>query len=64
VASAPSQNRVGDVGSGATVIQGKDIVVGFTAEQVRLLIEAATKGADEKVAEASRRLGVTSASAI
>ena len=35
------------------------VTVGFTAEQVRELIEAATKGADEKLAELSRRLGVT-----
>ena len=36
-----------------------DVTVGFTAEQVRTLIEAATRGADEKIAEAGRQLGVT-----
>jgi hypothetical protein len=50
---------VGDVGTGATVLQGKHLSVGFTAEQVRALIEAATKGADERLAEVSRQLGVT-----
>jgi hypothetical protein len=36
-----------------------DIIVGFTADQTRALIEAATQGADEKVAETGHRLGVT-----
>jgi tetratricopeptide (TPR) repeat protein len=54
------QFQVGNVGPGATVLQGENIsVIGFTAEQVRTLIEAATKGANESVAEAGRRLGVT-----
>ena len=59
MASGKSQYFIGDVGSGATVLQGQHLSVGFTAEQVRALIEAATKGADERVAEASRWLGVT-----
>src|SRR5690348_8187867 len=57
--SGPSHYLVGDVGPGATVLQGEHLSVGFTAEQVRALVEAATKGADERVAEVSRRLGVT-----
>src|SRR5215510_2790746 len=57
--SSASHYLVGDVGAGATVLQGEHLSIGFTAEQVRTLIEAATKGADEKVAEVSRRLGVT-----
>src|SRR3984893_14908864 len=57
--SGASQYLIGDVGGGATVLQGEHLSVGFTAEQVRALIEAATKGADERVAEASRSLGVT-----
>ena len=35
-----------------------DVRVGFTVEQVRELIDAAMKGADEKVARASRLLGI------
>jgi hypothetical protein len=35
------------------------VTVGYTAVEVRALIEATTRGADEKVAEASSRLGVT-----
>ena len=57
--SDASQYHIGNVGAGATVLQGEHLSVGFTAEQVRLLIEAATKGADERVAQASRWLGVT-----
>jgi hypothetical protein len=57
--SSVSHYLVGDVGTGATVLQGKHLSVGFTAEQVRALIEAATKGADERLAEVSRQLGVT-----
>ncbi len=57
--SGASRYLIGDVGAGATVLQGEHLSVGFTAEQVRMLIEAATRGADEKVAEVSRRLGVT-----
>src|SRR5437763_6198169 len=57
--SGGSHYLVGDVGAGATVLQGEHLSVGFTAEQVRMLIEAATRGADERVAEASHRLGVT-----
>src|SRR6516162_6487928 len=57
--SSASHYLVGDVGVGATVLQGEHLSVGFTAEQVRTLIEAATKGADERLAEVSRRLGVT-----
>jgi hypothetical protein len=33
--------------------------VRFTAEQVRDLIDAAMKGADEKIAQGSRQLSVT-----
>ena len=43
----------------AETINIRDVTVGSTAEQVRTLIEAATTGADEKVAEAGRQLGVT-----
>jgi tetratricopeptide (TPR) repeat protein len=43
----------------AQTIKISDVTVGFAAGQVRELIEAATRGADEKVAEASRQLGVT-----
>jgi tetratricopeptide (TPR) repeat protein len=57
--SGASHYLVGNVGAGATVLQGEHLSVGFTAEQVRALIEAATKGADERVAEVSHRLGVT-----
>src|SRR5437763_1211919 len=57
--SGASHYLVGDVGAGATVLQGEHLSIGFTAEQVRALIEAATKGADERVADVSRRLGVT-----
>ncbi|HXA70386.1 MAG TPA: tetratricopeptide repeat protein [Stellaceae bacterium] len=57
--SGASQYLIGDVGGGAIVLQGEHLSVGFTADQVRALIEAATKGADERVAEASRWLGVT-----
>ena len=57
--SGALQYLIGNVGAGATVLQGDHVSVGFTAEQVRALIEAATKGADERVAEASRCLGVT-----
>jgi hypothetical protein len=57
--SGASHYLVGDVGAGATVLQGEQLSVGFTAEHVRTLIEAATKGADERLAEVSRRLGVT-----
>ncbi len=57
--SGRSQFRVGDVGAGATVLQGEKLSIGFTAEQVRALIEASTKGADERIAEISRQLGVT-----
>ena len=57
--SGASHYLVGDVGAGATVLQGEHLSIGFTAEQVRALIEAATKGADERLAEVSRRLGVT-----
>ena len=57
--SGASPYLIGDVGAGATVLQGEHLSVGFTAEQVRALIEAATKGADKRVAEASRWLGVT-----
>ena len=57
--SSASHYLVGDVGVGATVLQGEHLSVGFTAEQVRVLIEAATKGADERLAGLSRRLGVT-----
>ena len=57
--SSASHYLVGDVGVGATVLQGEHLSVGFTAEQVRVLIEATTKGADERLAEVSRRLGVT-----
>ena len=59
MASGALQYLIGNVGAGATVLQGDHVSVGFTAEQVRALIEAATKGADERVAEASRCLGVT-----
>jgi len=57
--SGASLYHVGDVGAGATVLQGEHLSVGFTAEQVRVLMEAATKGADERLAGLSRRLGVT-----
>src|SRR5262245_7050552 len=57
--SGASGYHVGDVGVGATVLQGEHLSVGFTAEQVRLLIEAATKGMDERLAVVSSRLGVT-----
>src|SRR6516162_7457577 len=57
--SGASRYLIGDVGAGATVLQGEHLSIGFTAEQVRVLIEAATKGADERVAEVSRRFGVT-----
>jgi len=55
------QYRVGNVGAGARVAQGANIIwiEGFTADQVRALIEAATRGADEKLAALSQRLGVT-----
>jgi hypothetical protein len=47
-----------DVGVGRDLnISG--VTVGFTWEQVRALIEAERQGADEKIAEAGRRLGVT-----
>ena len=40
--SGASHYLVGDVGAGATVLQGEHLSIGFTAEQVRVLIEAAT----------------------
>jgi hypothetical protein len=44
----------------AETINIRDVTVGgFTAEQVRTLIEAATTGVGEKVAEVSHQLGVT-----
>jgi hypothetical protein len=47
-----------DVGVGRDLnISG--VTVGFTWEQVRALIEAERQGADEKIAEAGRQLGVT-----
>jgi hypothetical protein len=57
--SGGSQFQIGDVGAGATVLQGENLSIGFTAVQVRELIEATTKGADERIAEISRQLGVT-----
>ena len=43
MAPGASHYLVGDVGAGATVLQGEHLSVGFTAEQVRMLIEVATK---------------------
>ena len=40
-------------------IRIEGVTVGPTAEEVRALIEAVTRGADEKIIEISRRLGVT-----
>ncbi len=48
-----------DVGSGATVVQGDNNFIGLSAEAVQGLIEAATRGVSEKVAEVSRQLGVS-----
>jgi len=53
-------NIPGSVGSVGGDIVGRDkIQIGFSADQVRMLIEAATRGADEKLADVSQRLGVT-----
>jgi hypothetical protein len=59
MSSGQSRFQIGDVGAGATVLQGDHLSIGFTAEQVRALVEAATKGADERIAGVSRQLGVT-----
>src|SRR5690349_9037680 len=54
-----SQTGVDLRGAQAEKITVRDVTVGFTAEQVRSLIEAATKGADERLLDFGQRLGVT-----
>ncbi len=62
--SGPSQYQVGNVGPGATVLQGKDIsITGFSAAEVQQIVRAVLAGVDlqntPQFKELSKQLGAT-----
>src|ERR1700680_3848236 len=62
--SGLSQHQVGDVGPGATVLQGEGLsIVGFTAAQVQQLVQAERDGLVEQytsqLTELAKQLGAT-----
>ena len=61
--SDASEYKIGDVGAGATVLQGENLSVGFTATQVQQLVQAERAGLVQQytsqLIELSGQLGAT-----